>query len=257
MPTLTPLGMRSRVTPRRAGEGAFRRHAARRRGRAISSAAFAIGWPLTPASAAATSAARSTPVEREAADGRAITSARAVDVLGGVGRLVRGDALAPTLVRTSVDVDWPDEQDAAAGLDPEAGAERRHQGQVDLAQLGDAAAVIVRRSTTYSPARVKPTTRAPAASAVAELVAHPAPPACGGCGVGAAQHDDVVRRRHRDRVRRRSRAASSCLVPRRRRRRGPRHEQAVALVAGVDRVVDRPVEVDEVLVDLGTEHARG
>ncbi len=56
----------------------------------------------------------------------------AVDVLGGVERLVHGDALAPPL---GVGPHDPDEQHVASRLDAERGAEGRHQREAGASQL--------------------------------------------------------------------------------------------------------------------------
>ena len=62
----------------------------------------------------------------------------AVDVLRRVRRLVAGDALPPALGDGAVVLDLgADEQDAPAGLHAEARAERRDEGEPDLAQLAD------------------------------------------------------------------------------------------------------------------------
>ena len=82
----------------------------------------------------------------------------------------------------------------------------------------------------------------------AELGTQPVAPRRGGVWIGAPQHDDVVGRRNRDHAG--GRLGVSFGV---RRVGGPGDEQPVALAAGVDRVVDRAVEVDEVLVHLGAE----
>jgi hypothetical protein len=85
---------------------------------------------------------------------------------------------------------------------------------------------------------------------VAELLAQPRAPLLRHRRIAAAQVDDVVRcldegqlafeSWHRDR--------REVTVRR------PGHEDAVGLVGGVDLVVERAVEVDEVLVDHRPEH---
>ena len=128
MPTLTPLGMRSRVLPELAlpaGAGGAQlgvehrhlerglRHLmaleARQRRRHVGGRPDARRHHRRP--------------EVLADDQR-----RTVDELRRVGRLVRGDALAPALAGIGGDVQ---QQDVALRLDAEAGAERRDEVERD------------------------------------------------------------------------------------------------------------------------------
>ena len=127
MPTLTPLGMRSRVDAEQVGErasvgaqlGVEHGHLQRRLGHRVAADRLQHVGDVGRGRGRRRRARRGT---RTVAD----HERRAVDVLRRVRRLVAGDALAPALGDHAVALDLgPHEQDAPARLHAEAGLERR------------------------------------------------------------------------------------------------------------------------------------